>query len=287
MLSSDMTTFPSLPTLSDEALLEETDRLAANERSSTATLISALREVDARRLYLAEGFSCMFFYCTRRLLLSEQAAYRRIEVARVSRAVPEILDALQSGALNLTTSLLLAPHITKDNHADLIAAASFKSKREVERLVAERFGKPDEPAGYKIQFTADQDTYDKLCQAQALLRHQNPYGLIAPIINKALTLLITDIERTRFGIGARARRSRRGSPKNSRHIPLSVRRAVWKRDDAQCAFVGPQGRCGERGFLEIHHIQPYAHGGKATVENLELRCHAHNAYEAEVVFGSG
>lgn len=282
-----MTTTPVLSTLSDEALLQETDRLAAHERDSTAALIGALREVDARRLYLAQGFSCMFFYCTRRLHLSEQAAYSRIEVARLSRGIPEILDALQRGALNLTTSLLLAPHMTRDNQADLIAAASFKSKRDVERLVAERFGKPDEPAGYKIQFTADQDTYDKLCQAQALLRHQNPYGLIAPIMNKALTLLIADIERTRLGIGRRPRQSVRGSGKNSRRVPIAVRRAVWKRDGAQCAYVGPQGRCAERGFLELHHVRPYAHGGPATVENLQLRCRAHNAYEAEVVFGPG
>lgn len=282
-----MTTTTCHATLSDQALLQETDRLAAHERASTATLISALREVDARRLYLAEGFSCMFFYCTRRLHLSERAAYNRIEVARLSRSVPAILDALQSGGLNLTTALLLAPHITSENQDTLIASAAFKSKRDVERLVAERFGVPDEPAGYKIQFTADQDTYDKLCQAQALLRHQNPYGLIAPIMNKALTLLITDIERTRLGLVDRPRRTVRPTARNSRHIPSAVRRAVWVRDDGQCAYVGPHGRCGDRGFLEFHHVLPYAEGGPPTVENIQLRCRAHNAYEAAVMSGSG
>src|SRR5688500_4855073 len=107
-----MTTITSASDLSDTALLQQADRQAANERTSTAALIATLREIDSRRLYLAEGYSCMFFYCTRRLHLSEQAAYSRIEVARVSRGMPDILAALESGALNLTTALLLAPHLT-------------------------------------------------------------------------------------------------------------------------------------------------------------------------------
>jgi len=30
---------------------------------------------------------------------------------------------------------------------------------------------------------------------------------------------------------------------------------------------------------------PFAAGGKATMGNIELRCRAHNAYEASVFFG--
>lgn len=281
-----MTLTVSLSSLSDDALLQETDRLATHERSATACLIGALREVDARRLYLAEGYSCMFFYCTRRLHLSEQAAYRRIEVARISNTIPETLTALEAGALNLTTLLLLSPHLTRDNHEQLIEAAAFRSKREVERLIAERFGDDVEPAGYKIQFTADQDTYDKLRQAQALMRHQNPYGLIAPIVNKALTLLIVDIERHRLGLVDRPRRSAKASVPDSRHLPAGVRRVVWTRDGGQCAFIGRRGRCSERGQLEFHHVRPFAEGGPATVENIELRCRAHNAYEAELASGA-
>ena len=75
--------------------------------------------------------------------------------------------------------------------------------------------------------------------------------------------------------------------KTSRHVPNSVKRAVWWRDRAQCAFVSATGhRCMQRAFLEIHHIHPYALGGPPTVGNLSLRCRRHNAYEAEVVFGA-
>ncbi len=46
-----------------------------------------------------------------------------------------------------------------------------------------------------------------------------------------------------------------------------------------------EGRCTETGFLEFHHVVPYAAGGPAVVENIELRCAAHNAYEAAEYFG--
>jgi 5-methylcytosine-specific restriction endonuclease McrA len=72
----------------------------------------------------------------------------------------------------------------------------------------------------------------------------------------------------------------------SRHIPAAVRREVWRRDAGRCAFTGPAGRCGETGFLEFHHVQPYVDDGPATVENIELRCRAHNQYEAELLFGA-
>jgi hypothetical protein len=69
-------------------------------------------------------------------------------------------------------------------------------------------------------------------------------------------------------------------------VPRAVKRAVWKRDGGQCAFVSLDGRrCTERRFLEFHHVDAYAKQGPATVDNISLRCRRHNQYEAELVFG--
>ena len=75
------------------------------------------------------------------------------------------------------------------------------------------------------------------------------------------------------------------STPGSRHVASAVKRVVWARDEGRCAFVGSGGRCIERRFLEYHHVTPFAEGGETTVENLELRCRAHNAYEAVEHFG--
>jgi hypothetical protein len=127
---------PLLKALSDRDLLTTVSALAAEERGATATLIAALAEVDARRLYRGERCSSLFTYCTQILHLSEHAAYGRIEAARAARRFPIILDLLADGSITLTTVTLLAPHLTVDNCGRLLAEATYKSRREIEHMVA-------------------------------------------------------------------------------------------------------------------------------------------------------
>ena len=118
--------------LSDNDLLAAVHRLAVDERQATARLIASLAELDARRLYLAEGHSSLFTYCTQVLHLSEHAAYGRIEAARVTRRYPVALERLEAGDITLTTIGLLAPHLTPDNHQHLIEAVASHGPFAVE-----------------------------------------------------------------------------------------------------------------------------------------------------------
>ena len=67
---------------------------------------------------------------------------------------------------------------------------------------------------------------------------------------------------------------------------MLILRAVWKRDDGRCAFIGTDGRCAERGLLESHQVVPFADGGATTLDNLRLYCRAHNAHEAREYCGA-
>jgi hypothetical protein len=100
-------------------------------------------ELDARRLYLGEGCSSLFGYCTQVLHLTEHAAYGRIEAARAARKFPVILLRLHDGTLSLTAVSLLAPHLTDENHVQVLDAARHKTKRDVEQLVAALSSKAD------------------------------------------------------------------------------------------------------------------------------------------------
>jgi hypothetical protein len=61
---------------------------------------------------------------------------------------------------------------------------------------------------------------------------------------------------------------------------------VYVRDAGRCAYVDERGeRCRETRYLELHHGRPFARGGTHAVENLALRCAAHNALAAEEDFG--
>jgi 5-methylcytosine-specific restriction endonuclease McrA len=144
---------------------------------------------------------------------------------------------------------------------------------------------PLSPERYKVQVTISRDTHDKLRRVQDLLRHSIPDGDPAAIFDRAISLLLIDLERKKVAHTSRPRPASEPSP-GSRHVPAAVRREVWRRDGGQCAFVGSSGQCTERGHLEFHHVIPFADGGPTTSGNLQLRCRAHNAYEAEERFGS-
>lgn len=268
--------------LNDEALLAEVHVLVTSERTATTALVASLAEVDERQLYLARGFPSLYALCVRELKMSEGAAYRRISAARAIRRFPVALGALADGSLSLTTLTVLAPSLTSGNHETLLEAARHKTRREVERHVAALH--PGSVELVSIFMRVPRETEDKLHHAQDLLRHVLPSGDIAEVFARALTSLIADLEKQKLAAVARPRRARKAGL-TSRHIPAAVKREVARRDGGQCAFVGTQGRCAETGFLEFHHVVPFARGGTTTADNLQLRCRAHNQYEAEQEFG--
>jgi hypothetical protein len=277
--------------LSDDQLLDLVKSLTAHERHATVRLIAGLAEVERRRLYLGQGCSSLFTYCTDVLGVSEDAAYNRIQAARAGLRFPILLRDLDSGALTVSTVRLLAPMLTPENHAELLAAARHRTKREVERLVASiaparpiTSGSSVRPVGngaYMMQFTVAEATYEKFTEAQTLLRHELLDGAMASVFDRAIDALLLDLKRTKMGAVGRPRTPKSRAGVRRRSIPAHVRRAVWARDDGRCAFVGAEGRCRERALLELHHVVPFADGGEATVANIQLRCRAHNAYEAE------
>jgi hypothetical protein len=146
---------------------------------------------------------------------------------------------------------------------------------------------PLAPDRYKVSLTISGGTLEKLNLAKDMLRHAIPVGDDAAVFERALTALLADLARSKFAATERPRPSG-GTASGSRHIPAEVKRAVWLRDLGRCAFLGTDARrCGERGFVEFHHVTPFAAGGEATVENIQLRCRRHNDYEARAYFALG
>jgi hypothetical protein len=348
--------------MKDHALLRELQRLVQADQALSARLIVHLGEVDARGLYREQACSSMFVYAVEQLHMSESQAYLRIQAARLSRQFPFIVQLLAKGALHLTAVKLIGPHLTQDNHVQLLEQISGKSKRELELLVAAIAPKPDvpshmrklpetqpglaararaplaqtplavsvapslratdvdmpvasqvqlpqaqfslqaqhpkasaaplSPGRYKVEFTAGQAMHDKLEQLKDLLRHQVPDGDLALILERATDLLLDKTLKQRFAQAQKKPRAskprvRQHTGRRSRYIPRAVVREVHERDGGRCTFISPDGkRCGERGFLELHHHDtPFARGGTATVDNLRLACRSHNALYAERDFG--
>src|SRR5436309_6320111 len=136
----------SLSHLSDDALRHGLAATVACERGATAEVLAHIAEFDARKLYLPAAYPSMFAYCVGELRLSEDATSKRIEAVRASQRCPAVLATLAEGRVHLSGICLLAPHLTPENAAELLAAATHKSKAQIEQIVAERFPQPDLPS---------------------------------------------------------------------------------------------------------------------------------------------
>ena len=95
---------------------------------------------------------------------------------------------------------------------------------------------------FSLQVTIEGQTHEKLRRAQDLLSHAIPSRDVAVILDRALSILIEDLEKRKFSQTAHRRDSQGNAA--SRNIPALVKRAIYQRDAGRCAFVAPNGhRC--------------------------------------------
>jgi hypothetical protein len=377
-----------LAVISDAELLATTQRLAGTSNQVFAALLEHLAEVDARGLHRTRACSSLYTYCIYELRFSEDAAARRSAAAKLVRRFPAILGAVAAGEIHLTGLLMLAQHLTEENHLEVLGRAKFRTKKELARLVrrmaplpaapdrveplgpvrsevprdptwtefveslcppvrelpvGERPGdwvegplganvsrvdgeRPvaespapaslgrfdDAPLLYEVQFTATAEHAELLERARALLSQRSPKVGLGDLHLQAMRLLVQMLEKQRYGAGTdvHAEPPRDSATRDEadpecvdvppvaesevavpprrrgRYIPASIRRAVFERDGHRCAYFDERGvRCRETRYLELHHLEPFARGGPHRLDNLTVRCQAHNALAAEEDFG--
>jgi hypothetical protein len=169
------------------------------------------------------------------------------------------------------------------------------------------------PRRYKIEITIDEETHDKLRSLQDLLGRSTVGRDPAAIISRAIDGLLVETLKRKAATTDRPRPASPdggGSSKNqqprtrsiptssasdsspktpqprARSIPAALRRAVWQRDCGRCRYVDGRGsRCNATSSVEFHHKYPFAKGGCHDTDNVELRCAAHNQYQADLDFG--
>src|SRR5438874_11229615 len=217
----------SLESLDSSDLLSATRELVRKSHGVEADLLAHLGEIDDRKLYLDCAHPSMFAFCLDELGFSECAAYNRITVARIGRRLPAVIEAVRSGRVHLAGLRLLAPHLTQENHEQLLAKAAGRTKDEIAELVAAIAPRPPPPpmirrlpepqslalvpkaaalphpivpvaeASYKVQFSISREFRDEIREAQDLLRHRMPDGDLATIFRAALEVLVAKVRKER------------------------------------------------------------------------------------------
>ena len=93
--------------LSDDQLLEQTGKLARLDHQVQVFVIDHLCEIEARKLYLARGFSSLFDYVARGLGYSDAAAWRRINAMKLCMRIEGVRGRLRDGSLTLDAAAQL------------------------------------------------------------------------------------------------------------------------------------------------------------------------------------
>jgi len=176
-----------------------------------------------------------------------------------------------------------------------LAASDSPAPERVEMIPEEQAQTPVSPARvtplspgrFGVQFTMSQKARDHYEYSRALLSHELPKADLATVSEMAYAALAEKLEKKKFG-ATRKPRSGARSAIDRRYIPAASRRQVYERDGGRCTFTSEAGkRCPATRLLEFDHVDEFARGGAATVDNLRIRCRAHNQYAAECTFGKG
>jgi hypothetical protein len=221
------------------------------------------------------------------------------------------------GKTKLQLLELLAQHLPREGIESVIRELARPSL--VRAVAAGSTGalEPLSPALYRLELNVNAKLKSKLELARDLMSHANPAGDLAAVVERALDVLIPRLQARRFGqlvkrgsstsaVGkvvspaakvpvARTSASSTSTvmanadgAKRRRHpIPREILRQLVARDGDYCSFVGTDGeRCGSRAFLQVDHELAWAKGGADELDNLRLRCGAHNRLQAELEFGT-
>jgi hypothetical protein len=127
----------SLSHLSDAVLLRDLAEVVRRDRVTTSVLLRTSRR-STPASSTSRWISVRARLLRRALGMSEESALRRIQAARAARRFPVLFVAVAEGRLHLTAVGLLAPHLTPENVDEFVAAATKRSKVEIEDLPARR-----------------------------------------------------------------------------------------------------------------------------------------------------
>jgi len=258
--------------LSDTDLLAGTRRLVGRQNQVLAELLAHLAEVEARGVHRLRACPSLYAYCLYELRMSEDAAFRRARVARLARRFPVIFQKVADGELHLTALVLLAPHLTEENHRELLALAKHRTKREVLRLVRRLAPEPGVP-----------DRIEPLGPESVGIPIPRP-----PSWRTLVESLAAGVRELPPGDRPKDWVDRAGAAQDvaSSEPPTRATPADAGLGSVTGTYVDECGnRCRETRLLELHHLHAHARGGGETALNLTLRCAAHNGLAAEEDFG--
>jgi hypothetical protein len=230
------------------------------------------------------GYPSLFVYCTDRLKLSESCAYAFISVARKSKTVPQLKEAVTRGTLNVSQAKRIVSVIAPSNAELWIENAAQYKQRELERLVARELPAPLPKE--KVRAAGGDMSELKLVIPESLRKDiERLQELRGCSIIEAIGFAIGETLKRQDPVKKAIRNVSKPVPsqhslrKAKGRTPIMAHEAhqVRVRDQGQCTHLYPNGkRCENRKWIHLHHKVPVAAGGANTAENLTSLCSQHH-----------
>lgn len=272
----------NLKHLTDTTLLSDIKKLAADERIISLQLLHHLKEIERRRLFSDLGYGSLFEYVVKDLGYSNASASRRIQAARLLKAMPYLEKKISQGSLTLS-NLAMAGQLFKNEGIDcpelrkeIIEKIENTTTRECEKTLMDFQTNPIIPketmvisspsiTTFKFNLTAETiDLFDELKKVLAHNRLSND-----ELLKKVFRSALTDFTNKKFKVNAKFSPAP-ASPSIGRYVPTIVKKNVYQRDQGKCT------KCKSSYKLEYDHIKPFALGGESTLSNLRLLCFSCN-----------
>ena len=284
--------------MSDAEVHESAVRLEEKERRITLALLRHLNEIERRHLFSKFSVSSLHGYCMKELKMSDGAAGRRVSAARLLRDLPAIEEKILTGAVNLTSVSQASVFFRKEalsgrtfdlgEKRELLEELENKSTLEVDRILISKSDQPEIHLREKIiprsdsltevRLHLDDETMTALNRLKEIWSHSIPNASLADVIKRAAAETVEKQDPLR---------ERLAPPPERPKTHAEVKRHVWSRDQARCTFADERTgeRCCARHFVEEDHVVPKAMGGAYSIENIRLRCRAHNQRHAIDCYG--
>ncbi len=175
-------------------------------------ILQLLNEASDTRAYLKLGYSSLFDWLTKGFGYSNAAAYRRIEAARLLRAVPGLEEKLENGNLSLTSVCTAQKFIkakekfsgaklTLQAKKDLLERIENKPAHETEKILFQVFPETksvihqerkvqldESTTRHSLNFTSEMS--ENLKRAKEILSHQIPEGKDSDVIAYVLDFFL-------------------------------------------------------------------------------------------------
>ena len=159
------------------------------------------------------------------------------------------------------------------HNASMAEVVQALTEMGIERIKKERFGVGSKPRRQRKEEGTAVSLVDET------LSTENPSVIVEQGPVESETHIPADVLGSNSDVVIKPR---------SRHIPMSVRRAVFVRAAGKCEYIDTitGRRCNSSTFLELDHQIAFAKQGKHSTECLILACRHHNGLRAVKDFSS-